>query len=479
MLLSILLLVVLFSLLWFATERPKPVLITAVFLAPWGGLDIDVGVRLTAFRIAMVLLAMACLLRLIPRSSGKRFLRPSILFVALFIYAVIRSLLQTSLLPSAPFELSLGAGALRLPYARAILQILMFALELSPILVVPFILNKNLDILLVGRVYILSCVILAILGWFQLSCWYSVNWNPFPIGLLDSLRTGEVREGISSYEGIDLYRMNSFGGEPKNLAQSLAVALILLQTIQAYWRMTCGRSLSLIWAFLFLSMLLTLSTSGYVLWTVGTVLLWTFTAIIKIGHRRHISLFRSNNAQITLVVATLSVAVLLVWTTEFRKGINWLEVVEERTIGRDFIEDFDAATIDFLADQQWYIWAGVGLGNIHLYANDYLPDYAAKYAPQAAFVAKSGYLKLVSELGLVGLTLFLIWAGSEIWHLFRIEKLCHRLPDAVQVCHLAVAMAQFGTIIVACYLLRGGYIVMQTFLTLGLLVTLRREMSEL
>jgi hypothetical protein len=355
----------------------------------------------------------------------------------------------------------------------------MFALEVSPILVVPFILYKNLDILLAAKVYILSCVILAILGWFQLVCWYSLHWNPFPIGLLKSPWVGEVQEGIAVYEGFALYRMNSLGGEPKNLAQGLAVALILLQTVQVYWSMTYKHRLILIWAFLFLSMLLTLSTSGLVLWIVGTAILWAFTAIAKIGYMHRISLFRASIIQVVPVVATLIVTALFVWTTEIRKGINWLEVVEERTTGRDFIEDFDIAIIDFLADQPSYIWMGVGLGNIHLYANDYLPKVAVRYAHDTAFVAKSGYLKLLSEVGLVGLTLFLIWVGAEIGHLLRIEKLYSRFPDSVEVCRLAVVLAPFGTIMVAFYLLRGGYVVMQTFLTLGLLVTLRREISEL
>jgi hypothetical protein len=365
-LLSGILLLVLFGLLWFVTERPRCIFIAAIFLAPWDGLDIDVGLRLTAFRVLMAFLSVACLLRLIARPSAKRLLPPSMLFGALFIYAAVWSLSQISLLPSVPVE----GGFLRSPAPRAIFQLLMFALEVSPILVVPFILHESLDILLVAKVYILSCIILAMLGWFQLVCWSILHWNPFPIGLLQSLWGGEVQEGIAFYEGFELYRMNSLGGEPKNLAQALAVALILLQTVQVYWGMTYRRRLALIWAFLFLSMLFTLSTSGYVLWIVGTMLLWAFAAIVKINRVHRTGLLGSNIAQIALAVATLSVAALFVWTTEIRKGINWLEVVEERTIGRDFTEDFDVAIIDFLADQPSYIWTGVGLGNIHLYATD-------------------------------------------------------------------------------------------------------------
>lgn len=91
-------------------------------------------------------------------------------------------------------------------------------------------------------------------------------------------------------------------------------------------------------------------------------------------------------------------------------------------MGRDLVEDFDRAVLGFLQEEPGYLLTGVGLGNAHLYANEYLPTFAIPYAADTAFVAKSGYLRLISEVGLVGLALFLLWVGSQMRILSRAGK---------------------------------------------------------
>jgi hypothetical protein len=62
---------------------------------------------------------------------------------------------------------------------------------------------------------------------------------------------------------------------------------------------------------------------------------------------------------------------------------------------------------------------GVGLGNIHLYAAPYIPAEFAFYLDKAVFVAKSGALRIVSELGVLGLGVFLMAVGVALLPVWR------------------------------------------------------------
>ena len=476
------LLVILFLVVWAAVDRPRWVLFAAIFLAPWSGLVIDVGVRLAAFQIVMATLAVALLLSLLHRPLAMRMLPVSSLFVILCIYVVIRSLIQIPFLPA----LEVSGGQLRSPLTRASFQILRFALDVSPVLVVPLLLRGSRDVWHAGKVYILSCMILAILGWFQLASWYGTGWNPLPLGLVDSLfgrgaslaDAPLLREGIAIYNGVPLYRMNSLGGEPKDLSVAFAVALLLLQVAMIQWGNIGGRRSKLVWPFLFVSMLATLATTGLVIWLLGTLSMLALHLTFRFGGQRRVVFTRWLWMSVSVPAVIVVIGAAFVSISGVVRTTELLDIAKERTIRRASIEDFDAAVIGFLADQPHYAVIGVGLGNVHLYANDYLPDYAA-FARNTAFVARAGSLRLLSELGTAGLLLFLAWIVAQIGLLVRRAKLSARSPSSNEASVLALALGQFAAIICIFYLARGNMVAPQTFLTLGLVVGLTGHMFRL
>jgi hypothetical protein len=216
-------------------------------------------------------------------------------------------------------------------------------------------------------------------------------------------------------------------------------------------------------------MLLTLSTSGLVLWLVGTIALGTLRLIATNQDRKEEGFIRWLISSVGAPAFTLVLLALLVTSMSSLGVVDYLQVLEERTLGRTYIEDFDGAIMRFLEDQPSHIWLGVGLGNAHLYANDYLSIYA-RYAFDTAFAAKSGYLRLVSEVGIVGLLLFLGWIIGQVHRLTRQIELCkHHDVDEVTT-KVATSLAQFGIVMTFLYLARGEYVATQTFLTLGLVV---------
>jgi hypothetical protein len=67
-------------------------------------------------------------------------------------------------------------------------------------------------------------------------------------------------------------------------------------------------------------------------------------------------------------------------------------------------EDYDTPIISFLIENPEAAFTGVGLGHAHLYAAPY-----QQWEEVYAYVAYRGYLRWVSETGLIGLTLFLLF----------------------------------------------------------------------
>ncbi|MBC7520897.1 MAG: hypothetical protein H7268_07370, partial [Sandarakinorhabdus sp.] len=101
--------------------------------------------------------------------------------------------------------------------------------------------------------------------------------------------------------------------------------------------------------------------------------------------------------------------------------------------------------------------AGVGLGNAHLYATPYLDPLYALYAEGNVFVAKTQYLRFISEIGIIGLSLFLGW---YLWLTIETARCVRRADDCVTIIPaaaavLVVAMGSFQAITMS-YALAGA-----------------------
>jgi len=114
---------------WLSFQRARLVLYAVVFLAPWQGLDVDVGLRITAYLAILAPLAVVTLLWVLERGAlASQSTRASEYFFLFIAYAVIWSLFQLPFLPHA----EVAGGELRSPRLRAVMQIPMFLLTTSP-----------------------------------------------------------------------------------------------------------------------------------------------------------------------------------------------------------------------------------------------------------------------------------------------------------------------------------------------------------
>jgi hypothetical protein len=445
---------------WLSLKHPRGLLYAAIALSPWQGLDFDVGLRVTASRILLGILLLPSLARLTMVAGRRGFLPIVGPLKALAVYAVLLSLARIPFLPSA----QVAGGALRAPAARSLFQCVYFLAIFGSLLVIPFYLRTAEEVRAAGAWFLRSLVLLAGLGWLQLALWYGVGWNPFPIGLIGGGDPNALREATIVAGDTTIHRMNALGGEPKDLAQGMTVGLFLLQALWLVGDRAAGHRRQWAWILLFLSMFATLSTSAIFMWLVGTVIQlfaqpFLSRGVSVAGRQR----FRVSGA--VGAVAFLAALCLLV-PKDLGRGQSLTDLILSRTVERLELEDYDQAISQFLVHEPEWLMLGVGLGDVHLHADRYLPEDSLFYAAGTAFRSKMGLLRVLSELGMVGLGL---WTGGVLAQILRLRRAIPRLPPSQF--SFAEAVPSLGVALLAAYSLVSGVEEM-LYLVLGTMVAL-------
>lgn len=388
-----------------AVANMRAALMLTVFLLPWSGLDVDVGLRVTAFQVSLGALLTVSLVRLTQPGLAPPRVAGGGLLTALVLYAIVWSLVQIGFLP----QVEVITMGLRSPLVRACIQILLFVFGMTLVVLMPMLITRRDDVLMMGRLFLAGVLVLTLIGWVQIAGWYATGSNPLPIGALGHALGGiyaAERSGAFALDALNIYRMNSFAGEPRDLGIDIIIAMIIVQAWALATPRPNGIRLAIVWLFLFISMLATFSTSAIGLWVIASVALlpacWLFG--VKVQRR---------TGSMLAVVAAFVVPFLLLIAGLEASGVPVIDILAERTVERlssdGALEDFDLAIIDYLKVEPESAITGVGLGNIHLYATPYLDPLFAIYAEGNVFVAKTQYLRFISEVGIIGLALFLGW----------------------------------------------------------------------
>jgi hypothetical protein len=156
--------------------------------------------------------------------------------------------------------------------------------------------------------------------------------------------------------------------------------------------------------YLLVAIFLTQSTSAFMLLAAGLFGMLAFGS----GTPKRLHVVRL--LLITAIVSLAGLAIVTYWL-----HLPVVDLVAARTIERfsasefGFLDDFDAAVVSYLVGHWTPLLFGVGLGNIHLFADSYLAQHTALFAGGTSFVAKMGLLRIVSETGIIGGLLFLFF----------------------------------------------------------------------
>lgn len=370
----------------------------AFFLAPFGQLNIDIGLRLSAFQMSIVLILLSFLF------TRSKIHKISPLIIIYLFFSIIITILFSVFLIDID---NLNLGFLR-SEGRFITQIFLILLVYSLVFTISKYLDCFTDIIKYIKTFIFALILLCILGILQFFVFTYLHIDIFPI----YIRDGAIISGIDIIADQTIFRISSLGGEPKTLAVSLAIGIVLLHSMNQ--RDIYFSKYDVLLKILFLVVLFaTLSTSGYALIIILSLILFIFS----INQIRNIKF--TTKKLISIVILSM---ISIYYISNNSQNIG--DIIQKRLLDRNIsTEDFDYPIQEFFKANPEYIWFGSGLGNIHNLAKEYIPQKNLHYMQGIIFSAKSGYLKQISNIGLIGFSIFLLFNFIIIKRLNKIKEL--------------------------------------------------------
>jgi len=364
-------------------KNKKNLLYSYVISLPFFGLMMDVGLQIDITKFISLL---TCLILLYHLPKIPRKLSPILTFI---IYIVSITIVMSMFLPESVSRFPLLRGKY-----RWVFQIFMWLLMFVPLFYSQIFIKNIKEVEKLYKFLLFSLVIVSLLGFIQIFSFYFLDFDPFPISILYS----EEHQRTASFQSVNnlIFRMSSVGGEPKHLAYSLVMGLTILFAHLISRKNIFSRKIDIFVFFILLvAMLLTFSTQGYILFFLNIVILLIYYKNIKSALILIIGIF----ALTSLIGSTMGFSLNDLFKTRILRDKDEVSIVT-------YTEDSNETVIGFLKDYPGFLVIGSGLGNIHLWAQNYIPDYAEYYMYGNVFVAKSGFLRLLSETGVIGLLLF-------------------------------------------------------------------------
>lgn len=372
---------------------------------PFFGVIAEVGVQITPFQVV----AAGMLFSLI---MNPKQINIPVSLIPFMIYAIGITILMSFFLPDEIYNYPALRGKF-----RWISQIVLFILMISPII---FIISKKYSKAVIYRIFQIFLFVVSLIcisGIIQLIVFKISGKDIFPLNLfLFSGEEDKLRSGLTKIAADEqILRMSGLGaGEPKHFGYTCAIALQLLIWLWIFKDRMNGQKaiFNLIMAALFITgILFSLSTQSYLIAGLNICLI-TLILIFTKGMR---------SKKTWALISMLALASILIYQNNYLKKLVELRLYE-RLAETGAIEDFNQTISNFLIDQPQFIPFGTGMGNVHFWAADYIPRQFAYFMTNSVFVAKAGFLRILSELGITGLILFIGVFGYAGWKLYKINR---------------------------------------------------------
>ena len=379
-----------------------------VFTLPFQSWYYDIGLTLYAFQFIILLMIFKVFLPL--KNSSQNLLYFGSYFILLYLlYIVVDSIVMSNFI----IENYLRVPGYFRSEGRYISQLIFLILMFS---IVPLAFNyiKSIqDAFKYFKIYLYALILLSILGWIQYSIYTVSGIDLFPIG---------EREGISItgiWDGI--FRISSLGGDPKAFSVSLVIAFFIIHVFNKN-NIYFFKYDKYIKYLFFFTIFATFSTSGIVMFAIIYIIYNLYQLFISK------SVSKYSTKRFLYGIFILFLLIFLIY-----QNLDFLsKVLDERILGRDIAsEDSDAPIQIFLLKFPEYLIFGSGLGNIHNFAYPYILPESMHYMKGQTFVAKSGYLRIISETGLIGFSLFILMTYTMYKKLSNIKKLFDKEKENV------------------------------------------------
>lgn len=383
-----------------------------IFVLPFLGWFYNIGLNLSMFQIIIFIIIFFNIIS-ITLGKEKNLLHIKNNYINIFIFY---SIFITMFMSNFIIEDFQQLGGFFRSEGRYLSQIILWLLYFSLIPIAYNYIKTLNDIYFYFKIYLHALILLLILGWIQFVIYKFTGTDIFPIDFYDD---GRARTGIWTYMGSGIFRISSLGGEPKGFAQSLIIGFFIIHIFNKM-NISFFKFDLLLKIIIVITIFMTLSTSGFVLFFILFFIYYIY--LFFLGEIE----IKLNLKKMIILIGIMFSAVYLVNT-----NINFFSsVLNERVLDRNIAsEDYDQPIQDFLMAKSEYSIFGVGMGNIHNLSEKYINSQNKFYMANTIFVAKSGYLKLISELGFIGLFLFFLMNFYILRNLIYLYKKNNNLKN--------------------------------------------------
>lgn len=378
--------------IFYLFRKPLYTFYIAIFFLPFKGLYLWVGTNIEIWKIlsavSLLIYGPTFLLKSYNGIKKNRYFHLLMFYIS---YVVLMTIIFHFLIPGQ--DKHTVAGGFFKNEGRYIYQIGLFMITVNLILWPIYVLKNKDDISKLFRIVFYSVSVLSILGLFQELSIMFFNNDPFPIHRPEGF---DYEGGSLVIPGAEtIHRINSLAGEPKHLA----IAIIIGMAVTLLHRLNGKRIIryDLVFFTLFLvSLVLTYSTTGYIWY--GVIM---FLLVMLYG------LKLSRNILALLIAASITMVV-----AHYSTGGEPTPYIM-KTINKTGLEVQDEAVLNFLLEEPHYAITGLGLGNIHFYADQYLPPGFPLFR-DTPFKGNTGFLLLLGDIGFIGLLLLFFFISGLI-----------------------------------------------------------------
>lgn len=341
------------------------------------------------------------------------------LFLLVVIISTIGSLAWSGRMSSEGFD------ALRGPAFRPIVQLVSLGLRVSAFVAIQMWASDHASWARVCKATLFASTLVAAYGVYQFIGYYS-GWPVMAIHRLQAdLSGGYAFFAIGS---LNIFRVGSFVGEPKEAALFLlpSIILILFARSTAIVRLRSWLTSVPILVLHVVVFILTFATSSFfgifISLPILSYLLWRVPGRLRLD-------------RLLIAALVLSIAVGAIIALGGGGQIA-TEVFRARTTERvGSMDNPERATVDFLMDHPGALATGIGWGNASFYLRPYFdPDY---YLPLTVSL-NCGYLQILLEGGLPALLAFLWFLGGS---LLRVRRIAQREQDDEHRAMMTITLA--------------------------------------
>ncbi len=391
---------ILIVILRFANKNIKNLAYLYAFFIPFYGVVFEIGLQVTPEKMVTFSMLLYMII-----SKNKARLSNNVAIYLFFIFLV--TIFMSFLLPDYADQFPLVRGRL-----RWVFQIFYFLMAFAPVYFVPMVLKNQKDIYKFISIFVISVLIQCILALTQYFLYSATGFDLFPIGLFNATEENAVRTALFGYEGNTFFRICALAGEPKHLAYITLDALLF---VYAYILIK-GRTIktAILFSLLGIVIILTYSTQGIILLALDLLL---FPVIYAIYTRKKL-------VQSFILFLSVFILAILIWNYSDAGSLLKYRTVDRLSdsgVGETGIEDFDLIILSYFEDNPLRALIGTGLGNIHFFTVDYIPQELMYYAYGNVYASKKGVIKIISETGIFSLFLFIAMFHSVIFNISHLK----------------------------------------------------------